>query len=46
MIIISSYIDNSWRDLPDEEFMKMIEQIDESKLVSLPLSSLKSSECN
>ena len=43
-IPVSSYMDNSWRDLPDEEFMKMIEQVDESKLVSLPLSSLKSSD--
>ena len=44
-IPVSSFIDNSWENLPDEEFMKAIEQLDEFELSSHPFSELQSSEC-
>lgn len=37
-IPVSSIIDNSWKDLSDEEFMKVVEQMDESIIVSPSLS--------
>ena len=44
-IPVSSFIDNSWKNLSDEEFMKVIEQLDESELASPPFSKLQSTEC-
>ena len=44
-ILVSSFIDNSQENLSDEEFMKIIEQLDESELSSPPFSELQSSEC-
>ena len=44
-IPVSRFIDNSWENLSDEEFIKVIEQLDESELSSPPFSKLQSSEC-
>ena len=44
-IPVSSFIDNSWKNLSDEEFMKVVEQLDESELASPPFSELQSTEC-
>ena len=43
-IPVSSFMDDSWKELSDEEFMKKIEQVDESTLLAPPLSALKSTE--
>ena len=44
-IPVSSFIVNFWENLSDEEFMKVIEQLDESELSSPPFSELQSTEC-
>lgn len=44
-IPVSSFMKDSWKELSDDELMKVIEQIDESSIVFPPLSSLKSTEC-
>lgn len=38
-------IDNAWKNLSDEEFMKVVEQLDESELASPPFSELQNTEC-
>lgn len=43
-IPVSSFIDNSWKNLSDEEFMKVVEQLDESELTCPPFSELQSTE--
>ena len=43
-IPVSSFIANSLENLSDEEFMKVIEQLDESELLSPPFSELQSTE--
>lgn len=43
-IPVSSFIANSLKNLSDEEFMKVIEQLDESELSSPSFSELQSTE--